>query len=105
MCQENIPQVNSQIMDLLSLEVEIAKIRKFVEVETGIKMSRAFFYDIERKMKIYNEERQISAQRLKELSDKIAGENLRLTRSHWRSGRKPSAEGYGFDSRREINKY
>lgn len=60
-------------MDLLSLEVEISKIRKYVEVESGVKMSRAFFYDIERKMKLNNDERHISDKRLKELSDKMSG--------------------------------
>lgn len=60
-------------MDLLSLEVAISKIRKYVEMESGVKMSRAFFYDVEKKMKLNNDERHISDKRLKELSDKMSG--------------------------------
>lgn len=71
--------IDLQIMDLLSLEVEISKIRKYVEIESGVKMSRAFFYDIEKKMKLSNDERHISDKRLKELSDKMSGKYVCCT--------------------------
>lgn len=59
-------------MDLLALEVEVSKIRKFIEMETGMKLSRTYFHEIEKKMVLKNEERQITDKRLKELSDKMS---------------------------------
>lgn len=65
------PFVREEIMDMLALKVSHAKIRKYVHMETGFKMSHSFFYTLERNMKTRNIKRDIPLTRFNELSEKI----------------------------------
>lgn len=66
------PYIKEEIMDLISLQVEMDKIKKYVQMQTGFNMNRTFFYQIERTMRLRNLERRISDERLLYLSVKIS---------------------------------
>ncbi|CAB3257227.1 unnamed protein product [Arctia plantaginis] len=66
------PYVKEEILDFLALQVDKGKIRNYVEMETGFKMSRPFFYTLERNMqKTGNITRVITEERLKMLNEKL----------------------------------
>ncbi|KAG6457079.1 hypothetical protein O3G_MSEX010106 [Manduca sexta] len=72
------PYVKEEIMDLLTLQVDMGKIRKYVQNATGFNMSRAFFYTMERTMKSRNVDRQISDERFRTLSKRLSENNIIL---------------------------